>query len=172
MSKAAQANGVVDAVLARYPARPSSLISVLEDLQEELRYLPREVLERVSTELDVPRSQAYHVATFYKAFSLTPKGKHVISICRGTACHVQGAEKIADMLRAELNVEDGGTTEDGLFTVQSVRCLGCCSLAPAIMIDREVYGQVTPPALRRIISGYRASSRQAEAEPSGRGGKR
>ena len=157
MSKVAEtaAGSVVDEVMGRYPSRPSSLISVLEDLQEELRYLPEDVLDRVAAELQVSRAQTFHVATFYKAFSLKPRGKHLISVCRGTACHVQGAPKIADMLESELSVRDGETTGDGLFTVQSVRCLGCCSLAPAIMIDREVYGEVSSASLRKILGGYR-----------------
>jgi len=149
---------VVDEALERYEREPSSLISVLEDLQESLHYLPEEALDRVSGELGAPRSQTYHVATFYKAFSLKPRGKHLVSICRGTACHVQGAEKIADMLRSELNVSEGETTRDGMFTLESVRCLGCCSLAPAIMVDREVYGEVTPAVLRRIIKGCKCES--------------
>jgi len=148
-------DAVVDEVLERYPARASSLISVLEDLQESLRYLPEQVLDRVAAELDVPRAQTYHVATFYRAFSLKPRGEHLISICRGTACHVQGAQKIADMIESELRVRDGETTDDGVFTIQSVRCLGCCSLAPAIMIDREVYGGVTPASLRKVLTSYR-----------------
>jgi NADH-quinone oxidoreductase subunit E len=146
---------VVERVLERYPAEPASLISVLEDLQEELHYLPREALERVSSLLGVPLTQSYHVATFYKAFSLKPRGKHLISICRGTACHVKGAEKIAEMYKAELKVEEGETTEDGMFTLQSVRCLGCCSLAPVIMIDQEVWGGVSPPELRKMVKRYR-----------------
>ena len=157
MSKVAEptTDAVVDEVLGRYPSLPSSLISVLEDLQEELRYLPEDVLDRVAAELQVPRAQTFHVATFYKTFSLKPRGRHLVSICRGTACHVQGAQKIADMLERELGIPDGETTQDGLFTMQSVRCLGCCSLAPAVMIDREVYGGVTPAALRKILGGYR-----------------
>ena len=157
MSKVAEppTDAVVDEVLGRYPSLPSSLISVLEDLQEELRYLPEDVLDRVAAELQVPRAQTFHVATFYKTFSLKPRGRHLVSVCRGTACHVQGAQKIADMLERELGIPDGETTQDGLFTMQSVRCLGCCSLAPAVMIDREVYGGVTPAALRKILGGYR-----------------
>jgi len=146
---------VVGRVLEQYEPQPSSLISVLQDLQEEFRYLPENALDRVAAELHVPRSQAYHVATFYKAFSLTPRGKHVISICRGTACHVKGAEKIADMLRAELEIGEGETTEDGMFTVQSVRCLGCCSLAPVMMIDDEVFGGLTRALLRKAVKSYR-----------------
>ncbi len=148
-------DAAVNTVLERYPAQPSSLIAVLQDLQEILHYLPEEALNRIAAELQVPRMQVYHVATFYKSFSLKPRGKHLISICRGTACHVKGAEKVADMLAAELHIGDGETTADGLFTVQSVRCLGCCSLAPVIMIDGDVYGGVTSPALRQIIKQYR-----------------
>jgi len=151
---------VLEGVLGRYPAEPSSLISVLQDLQEELYYLPRESLDGVSRELGVPRSQVYHVATFFTAFSLERRGKHTISICRGTACHVKGADKIASILHAELKVSEGETTDDGMFTVQSVRCLGCCSLAPAIMIDRDVYGGVTPASLKRIVKRYRDEESQ------------
>jgi len=151
----ARMDEVLENVLARCAPEPSSLISVLQDLQEEVYYLPREALDQVARRLGVPRAQVYHVATFYRAFSLEPRGLHTISICRGTACHVKGAEKIADMLRAELDASDGETTADRMFTVQSVRCLGCCSLAPAIMIDREVYGGVNPQKLRRILKRYR-----------------
>jgi NADH:ubiquinone oxidoreductase subunit E len=142
-------------VLDRYPRRGASLISVLQDFQAEANYLPRTALDQVAAELGVPRSQVYHVATFYRAFSLKPRGRHTVSICLGTACHVKGVEKVLDMLRAELKVDDGETTPDGLFTVQSVRCLGCCSLAPAVMIGRQVFGGVTPTGLRKILKRYR-----------------
>jgi NADH-quinone oxidoreductase subunit E len=151
-------HNTVDEVLGRHAPHPSSLIAVLQDLQEELNYLPEEALNQVATFLQMPRTQVYHVATFYKAFSLTQRGEHVISICRGTACHVQGAEKIADILSGELQIGDGETTSDGLFTLQSVRCLGCCSLAPAIMIDREVYGNLTSKSLRTILKQYQDKS--------------
>jgi NADH-quinone oxidoreductase subunit E len=146
---------VVGKVLTKYPKEPSSLIGVLQDIQESLNYLPREALERVAAELKTPLNQPFYVATFYKAFSLKPRGKHIISICRGTACHVRGADKIADILRSELGVNEDETTEDGLFTVQSVRCLGCCSLAPAIMIDGDVFGRVTAKTLKEILARYR-----------------
>jgi NADH-quinone oxidoreductase subunit E len=148
-------DAVVDTILQEYPREPASLIAVLQDLQEDQHYLPETALERVAEELQVPRNQVYHVATFYRAFSLTPRGKHLISICRGTACHVKGASRIADMIKTELHIDEGETTGDNMFTVQSVRCLGCCSLAPAMMIDRDVYGGVTPAKLRRIIKQYR-----------------
>ena len=149
---------LVDDVLRRYPTQPSSLIAVLQDLQEEARYLPRTALERVARELHVPRAQLYHVATFYKAFSLTPRGKHLISICRGTACHVKGTEKVADALLTVLHIADGETSADGLFSLQSVRCLGCCSLAPALMIDGEIFGQVTAKRLPAILQRYQSEA--------------
>ena len=144
----------VDQILARYSPEPASLISVLEDLQEELHYLPREALERISATLSVPRNQMYHVATFFKAFSLTAQGRHTVCVCRGTACHVQGADKIMEMLQSQLNVPEDGTSEDGRFTVRSVRCLGCCALAPALMIDRDVHGRVASNELRDILDQY------------------
>jgi len=159
MADEAQTIDVVDEVLRRYRPEPASLISVLQDVQEDLNYLPQPALERISATLGVPRNQTYHVATFFKAFSLKPRGRHTISICRGTACHVKGAEKVADMLRAELKVLEGETTEDGLFTVQSVRCLGCCSLAPALMIDCEAYGEITQAGLSEILLKYANGNR-------------
>ena len=148
-------DATLEEVLGRYPEQPSSLISILEDLQEALHYLPETALNRIAAVLQVPRAQVFHVATFYKGFSLQPCGKHIISICTGTACHVEGADKLADLLAKELHVRDGETTSDGLFTLQSVRCLGCCSLAPVMMIDRDVYGGVNATMLQRILKRYR-----------------
>ncbi|MCX5771138.1 MAG: NAD(P)H-dependent oxidoreductase subunit E [Candidatus Hydrogenedentes bacterium] len=153
-SENARVNSAVTGVLGRYPDEPASLIGVLQDVQEELHYLPRVALEQIAHGLSVPRNQVYHVATFFKAFSLTPRGRHTIHICCGTACHLKGAGMIAEAIQSTLKTGDGETTEDGSFTVQTVRCLGCCSLAPAIMIDREVYGEVVPRALRRILGKY------------------
>lgn len=145
----------LDGILSRYAAEPASLISVLEDLQEEVHYLPREALERISSTLGVPRNQLYHVATFFKAFSLTPQGKHTVCVCRGTACHVRGADRVMDAIESQLKIREGETTADGEFTVHSVRCLGCCALAPAVMVDHDVYGQVTPKQLGDILEPYR-----------------
>jgi len=147
---------LVDRVVSTYPREPASLISVLQDIQEEHHYLPRGALERVAEQLGTARNQLYYVATFYKAFSLKPRGKHIINVCRGTACHVKGAEKLVDVLNAELNIKEGETTEDRLFTVQSIRCVGCCSLAPVVMIDKDVHGGVTPASLRKILKTYKS----------------
>lgn len=156
-SENARITEAVGSALHRYPSDASSLISVLQDVQEELHYLPRAALEQIAHGLNVPRNQVYHVATFFKAFSLTPRGRHTIHICCGTACHIKGAEKVTEMIQKELGVADGETTKDGNFTVQTVRCLGCCSLAPAIMVDREVHGEVAPRALQKILGKYRES---------------
>lgn len=158
-------DSVVKGVLTRYPATSASLISVMQDLQEELRYLPRPILYHVARVLGVSRSRCYQVATFYKAFSLEPRGKHLVSVCQGTACHVNGAGKLADALEAHLGVGDGKTTADGFFTVHNVRCLGCCSLAPVVMIDGKVYGGVTSARLFKTLERY---AKSADSRPARR----
>ncbi|MGM9992430.1 MAG: NADH-quinone oxidoreductase subunit NuoE [Candidatus Bruticola sp.] len=115
---------------------------VLQEAQRLFGYLPLEVLKFISTKIHVPVAELYGVATFYSQFSISPKGKHQIGVCLGTACYVRGAQKVLDKLRAELNIEVGGTTPDGRFTLEATRCLGCCGLAPVMMIDGEVYGKL------------------------------
>ena len=149
------AAGVVAGILEKYPREPASLISVLQDVQEEYGYLPKDALDEVCRGLGTSRSRAYHVATFFKAFSLKPRGKHLVSVCMGTACHVKGAGKVLEVLESELGVKDGGTSPDNLFTLKSVRCLGCCSLAPAVMIDGKVYGGVTTASVGKIVNSYK-----------------
>lgn len=133
---------VVDRILQQHPQDPSSIIQVLLDIQNELYYLPRDVLEHVSETLAVPLSRTYHLATFYKAFSLKPKGKHPIAVCLGTACHVQGAVRILEQIQRELNIKEGETTPDKKFSVDSVRCLGCCGLAPVVTVGKTLHGKV------------------------------
>ena len=145
---------VVDTILHQHPRDPSAIIQVLLDVQNELYYLPRDVLQYVSAYLHVPLSRTYHLATFYKAFSLKPRGKFPISVCTGTACHVQGAVNISDALTDELKTKDGETTEDGRFTVSSVACLGCCSLAPVMMVEENTFGRLTPDAARKVVRKY------------------
>ena len=146
-----QVESVVEEVLQRYSPEPSSLISVLQDLQEELYFLPREALDQVSARLGVPRSQCYHVATFYKAFSLEPRGRYTISVCRGTACHVKGAPRIVDRLERELGINVGETTSDRKFTLETVRCVGCCGLAPVVMVGDVFYGKLTPAKAAAMV---------------------
>jgi len=148
-------------ILDSYPKSPSSLIAVLQDLQERLHYLPREALERVSITLNVPLSQVYSVATFYTAFTLKPQGKHLVSVCVGTACHVRGSPRLMDDVLGQLGVEPNETTEDGLFTVQCVNCLGACALGPVVVLDGEYHHHMTPPKLRKLLQSVRTAKEEA-----------
>ncbi len=145
----------VDAILRKHPQDPSSIIQVLLDVQNELYYLPKDVLVEVSDRLHVPMSRAYHLATFYKAFSLKPKGKFPIAVCTGTACHVQGALRIIDQISRELNIKEGETTADRKFSVECVRCLGCCGLAPVVTIGKNLHGKVPISKVSKILAQYK-----------------
>lgn len=137
-------NPKVDAIIAKYPAKASSLMAVLQDIQGEFNYLPKEALQRVAKKTSIPFSRIYNVATFYNAFSLVPRGRHIISICMGTACHVRGSGKILEELERCLGVKAGETTPDRKFTLECVNCLGACALGPVMVIDGEYFGKLTP----------------------------
>ena len=134
-----------------YEQNPSSLIPLLQKTQENFGYLPKEALEEISRYLRIPLSRVYGVATFYAQFRFEPLGKYVIKICHGTACHVNGAVNISQAITEELGIEEGQTTEDGLVTLERVACLGCCSLAPVIMINDKVFGKLTPEKVRKLM---------------------
>ena len=138
-----------------YEQNPSSLIPLLQKTQENFGYLPKEALEEISRYLGVPLSRVYGVATFYAQFRFEPLGKYVIKICHGTACHVNGAVNISQAITEELGIEEGQTTEDGLVTLERVACLGCCSLAPVVMINNKVFGKLTPEKVRKLIKKLR-----------------
>lgn len=142
-------------IVASHPDPEGRLLSVLEAIQQKWRYLPEEVLRDVAQELQIPLSRVYGVATFYAAFSLEPRGKHLISVCHGTACHVKGAGQFTERLEKALGIREGETTEDGLFTLEAVRCLGCCSLSPVIRIDGTTYGRVRPEQIPEIVAQWR-----------------
>ena len=141
-----------ETVVARYGRNPDFLISMLQDLQAEHKHVPPEAMKRLSGILQVPLSQIYAVATFYTSFTLTPRGKHLITLCMGTVCYLKGARPVAEALQSHLKVEPGGTTEDRLFTFQPVNCLGACALAPVMVIDEKYYGKVTPDQVAGILS--------------------
>jgi len=145
---------VIDSILQKHPKDPSSIIQVMLDIQNELYYLPQEVLKYISAYLGVPPSRTYNLATFYKAFSLKPKGKHPVAVCTGTACHVQGAIKIMEQIERELRIKEGETTPDKKFSVESVRCLGCCGLAPVVTVGKNLHGKVPPSKVSRILKQY------------------
>ena len=144
----------IEAILRRHPKDPSSIIQVMLDIENELYFLPRDVLDYVSKYLDVPISRIYNLATFYKAFSLKEKGKFPIAVCLGTACHVQGALRIMDQIERELHIKEGETTADKKFSVDSVRCLGCCGLAPVMTVGKNLHGRIPPSKVSKILKQY------------------
>lgn len=146
---------LVDQVIADLGEGAGSLIPVLQKTQEVYGYLPKPVLERIANSLRVPATTVYGVATFYAQFRLKPMGKHIIRVCHGTACHVAGADKITEAFARELGVEEGQTTLDRLFTLESVACLGCCSLSPVAMIGEETYGRLSGDRVAKIVAEYR-----------------
>lgn len=143
-------------ILGKYSGKNSDLIPILQDIQSEYGYLPHDVLAVMCGKTGMIPTQVMGVATFYSQFRFAPTGMHVIKLCFGTACHVTGIEKVADALADELKIKLGGTTPDGKFSLESVACLGCCSLAPVMMIDDETYGRLTPQTARDVVREYYA----------------
>jgi NADH:ubiquinone oxidoreductase subunit E len=159
-------------ILGRYPALEGqgALMPVLQDIQDELGYLPEDALERVAEHLGVAISHIYGVVSFYAQFSLTPRGKHIIKMCLGTACHIRGGRKVLDEITSSLGIADKQTTGDGVFTLEVVRCLGTCFLAPVIMIDSTYYGALTSAKARKVLESYRSGAEPADAPDSTPGG--
>jgi len=147
----------LDEILDRYGRDRTQVISILQDVQERERYLPEEALTYVAQALEMPRSQIYSLATFYRAFSLEPRGEHTILVCTGTACHVRGAPRLVDELCRRLDVKPGGTTADGNFTLETVNCLGACALGPILVVDDRYYGEMTPAGLDEVLAEYGTS---------------
>ncbi len=145
----------VEGVLETYPSQPSSLIPILQEIQKKFGYLPRDVIEDIAEYLELPVSKIYGVATFYAQFRFEPLGDHMIRVCHGTACHVKGADKIGEAVENKLGIETGETTEDGQFTLERVACLGCCSLAPVMMVDDTAHGDLTREKAKDIIEKYK-----------------
>jgi len=143
----------VNEIIDNWERKVSNLIPILQEVQNEYRYLPEKVLTYVATALGMPPATVYGVATFYAQFSLEPKGKYIIKVCDGTACHVRGSEVVNYIVRKQLNLKEGqDTTNDLSFTVERVACIGCCGLAPVMTInDQEVHGQLTPEAVELVV---------------------
>jgi len=146
----------VSAVLEQYRGRRGALIPVLQGIQKACGYLPRPALEMAAAALGLPLARVYGVATFYAQFHLKPRGRHIIRVCLGTACHVRGAEAVLDAVCETLDIQPGGTTDDLMFTLERVACLGACGLAPVMMIDDRTIGKLTPDKARYIVQGYRS----------------
>jgi len=145
----------VHRIIERHSYQKTSLIGILQDIQAEMNYLPRKALVQVSRNLDIPLTNIYEVATFYKAFSLEPRGKHTIQVCLGTACHVRGGARVLGFIESRLEVKSGETTKDLIFTLESVNCLGACALGPMMVIDKKYYGKINTRKIESILERYR-----------------
>lgn len=147
--------GKVNNIVNKWNRKSSFLIEMLQDVQEEYKYLPKESFMEISKILKVPLSRIYTIATFYSSFSLKPKGEYQINVCLGTACHVQGAKLVLEAIQRELDIEVGDTTKDMKFGLETVRCIGCCGLAPVITINEDLYGKVTIAKVSKILEKYK-----------------
>ena len=144
----------VDSILQGSAERAEDLIPVLQEIQARFHYLPEEALRAVSRRLRVPLTEVFHVATFYNCFSLEPRGRHLVRVCLGTACHVRGGQRILDKVLRELKLPASGTTPDFDFTVEPVRCLGCCGLAPVVRVDQATHGHLMQSRIPRLLKRY------------------
>ncbi|MFA6807871.1 MAG: NADH-quinone oxidoreductase subunit NuoE [Eubacteriales bacterium] len=153
---------IIDKIVSQANVTEGSNIIILQKIQEEFGYISPTMLERISQLIGTSVSELNSIITFYTQFRLEPIGKHLIQVCHGTACHLAGAEKISDAIELETGAKAGSTSPDGLFTIENVSCLGCCSIAPVIKIDDETYGKVTPEKVRNIIKEIRTMDNQAQ----------
>lgn len=153
---------LLEDVLNEYADVPGSLIAILQKAQDIYGYLPKDVMYHIAERIGTTPAEVMGVATFYSQFRLTPIGKYLIMACQGTACHVNGSKRVGEAVAKYLGIENGETTADGLFTLENVACLGCCSLAPVIMINGEAYGSLTPESAIAIIKDIQAKEAQAK----------
>jgi NADH-quinone oxidoreductase subunit E len=145
----------IDRIIDDNGAAQSALLAILQDIQSEANYLPREALERVAERLNVPEGRIYAMATFFRSFSLKPRGKHICTVCMGTACHVRGAPRILDEMERTLKLKSGETSADMQFTLETVNCVGACALGPLMIIDGEYHGKITPAQVNKTLKNMR-----------------
>ncbi len=141
----------LSSILVSYEGRGDALIPILQHVQEKLGYLPEEAMHAIAKTTRLPESRVYAVASFYAQFRFTPMGKHTVMVCRGTACHVRGAKRILEEVESNLGIDEGETTEDLEYTLETVACIGCCALAPCVMIDEEVEAKLTPKKVAALL---------------------
>ncbi len=144
----------VENLIESYIDKKEQLISLLQDVQAEFNYIPQDVLVRISQKLEIPLSQVFSVATFFQAFSLKPRGRHTITVCLGTACHIKGGQRLVDKMGRDYDLKPGETTEDMRFSLETANCLGCCALGPVVVIDGKYESKVTPDKLDKILKKY------------------
>lgn len=144
----------IDQIIDKYANKEGILIQLLLDIQQELSWIPKEAIIRISQRLNIPCSQIYRIASFYSVLSLEPIGRHLIRVCEGTACYVRGSPRILDFLQTKLNVKSGETTSDNKFTLETVNCLGCCALGPVIEIDKKYFGKLNSSKIEKLLANY------------------
>ncbi len=145
----------VETILGSYGSSRDSLISILQDVQSEYHYLPEDALGLIARQLELSLIQVYGVATFFRAFSLKPRGEHMVNVCLGTACHVRGAQSVLDEVKRQLDIEPGETTRNMRFTLETVNCLGACALGPIMVVDDEYHGEMRPGKIKTILNSYK-----------------
>ena len=154
MYKGEESDQVIAEIIAKYKGKPGGLIPVLEEAQVALEFLPVSIQKRIAKGLNLPLSRVYGVVTFYSFFTMTPRGRHTVRVCLGTACYVRGGKALADVIEKNFGVKEGETTLDRKFTYESVRCLGACGLGPVIVVDDDVHGRVKPGKVKDILNAY------------------
>jgi NADH-quinone oxidoreductase subunit E len=145
----------VDGIIDGYGADATALLAILQDVQGSANYLPREAVDHIAKRLGVPLSRIYSMATFFEAFHLEPRGRHICTVCMGTACHVRGAKRLVEQLERDLEVSSGQTTADMQFTIEEVNCVGACALGPLVIVDGEYHGNMTSDRLTKLVKGMR-----------------
>jgi NADH-quinone oxidoreductase subunit E len=141
----------IDAIIDRYDSAPSALLAIMQDVQDAERYLPKEAMTRIAEKLEIPIARVYQMATFFESFHLEPRGKHVCTVCMGTACHVRGAQRLVEQLERDFDIPSGGTTKDMMFTIEEVNCVGACALGPLVIINGDYHGNMTSGSLQKVI---------------------
>jgi NADH-quinone oxidoreductase subunit E len=145
----------IDTIIKQYGGKESAILAILQDIQSKEKYLSKEALEGVSQKMHIPMTHVFRIATFYNALSIKPRGRHKVDVCLGTACHVRGGNKIIDKLSRDLGIQVGETTKDKRFTLESVRCVGCCSLGPVMVVDGNVFGRLTQEKVPGLLKEFK-----------------
>lgn len=147
-------NDKIDQIIDKHGCQAGSLIQILLDIQSENHWLPREALNRVSEKLHVPMSKIQHITTFYKSFSLVPRGRHEVHVCMGTACHVRGAQRVLDTVQDQIGINAGETDVELKFSLETVNCIGCCALGPVMVVNGEYHGNIAPSQIETVLKNY------------------
>jgi len=154
----------IDTIIEQNGGRGSAILSILQDVQAKEKYLPKEALEYIGEKLHIPLNKIYRIATFYRAFSLSPRGKHEVCVCMGTACHVRGAQRIIDQVKVALDIRPGETTKDQNFTLETVNCLGVCAAGPVVSIDGQYFGKMSPGKVDGTLKKFRSDKKKGGDE--------